>query len=90
MLSASRQAARRTPKQAGAPLVAKRFAHKELRFSNEGRQALLAGVEILEKAVSVTLGPKGRNVIIEQGKPPSFLRSPSSLSRALACSPEIF
>ncbi|ORY81793.1 chaperonin GroL [Leucosporidium creatinivorum] len=45
---------------------AARQAHKEIKFGNEGRTALLAGVEILAKAVSVTLGPKGRNVIIEQ------------------------
>jgi hypothetical protein len=40
--------------------------HKQVLFSNEGRQAMLRGVDILAKAVSVTLGPKGRNVIIEQ------------------------
>lgn len=40
--------------------------HKEVKFSNEGRQAMLKGVDVLAKAVSVTLGPKGRNVIIEQ------------------------
>ncbi|KAM0745585.1 chaperonin GroL [Meredithblackwellia eburnea MCA 4105] len=44
----------------------RRFAHKEILFGNQGRQALLAGVDVLAKAVSVTLGPKGRNVIIEQ------------------------
>ncbi|MBW0493865.1 hypothetical protein O181_033580 [Austropuccinia psidii MF-1] len=45
----------------------KRYAsHKEIKFSNEGRAAMLSGVDILAKAVSVTLGPKGRNVIIEQ------------------------
>lgn len=44
----------------------KRFAHKDIKFSNDGRAAMLAGVDILAKAVSVTLGPKGRNVIIEQ------------------------
>ncbi|KAH9818047.1 hypothetical protein DFH28DRAFT_1081082 [Melampsora americana] len=44
----------------------RRYAHKEIKFSNEGRAAMLAGVDILAKAVSVTLGPKGRNVIIEQ------------------------
>ncbi|GAA95409.1 uncharacterized protein L969DRAFT_92541 [Mixia osmundae IAM 14324] len=43
-----------------------RLAHKEIKFSNDGRAAMLAGVDILAKAVSVTLGPKGRNVIIEQ------------------------
>ncbi|GAA5952481.1 hypothetical protein JCM3765_001983 [Sporobolomyces pararoseus] len=56
---------RATPK-ATASLTARRFAHKELAFGNQGRQQLLAGVDILAKAVSVTLGPKGRNVIIEQ------------------------
>ncbi|SCZ88838.1 BZ3500_MvSof-1268-A1-R1_Chr2-1g04669 [Microbotryum saponariae] len=51
---------------ASGSLTTRRFAHKELMFGNQGRQALLAGVEVLAKAVSVTLGPKGRNVIIEQ------------------------
>lgn len=38
--------------------------HKEIQFGQEGRQALARGVDILAKAVAVTLGPKGRNVII--------------------------
>ncbi|WFD36608.1 chaperonin [Malassezia cuniculi] len=42
------------------------LAHKEVKFSNDGRTAMLAGVNLLANAVSVTLGPKGRNVIIEQ------------------------
>ena len=37
-----------------------------MKFGVEGRAALLKGVDILAKAVAVTLGPKGRNVIIEQ------------------------
>jgi chaperonin GroEL len=41
------------------------YAHKELKFGVEGRAALLAGVETLAKAVATTLGPKGRNVLIE-------------------------
>ncbi|KAF8544545.1 putative heat shock protein 60 [Trichophaea hybrida] len=41
------------------------YAHKELKFGVEGRQALLNGVDMLAKAVTVTLGPKGRNVLIE-------------------------
>ncbi|RUS21667.1 hypothetical protein BC937DRAFT_91905 [Endogone sp. FLAS-F59071] len=40
--------------------------HKELKFGVEGRAALLKGVDILAKAVAVTLGPKGRHVLIEQ------------------------
>jgi hypothetical protein len=49
-------------------IVARRgyAGHKELKFGVEGRASLLKGVDILAKAVAVTLGPKGRNVIIEQ------------------------
>ncbi len=36
-----------------------RGAHKEIKFSNEGRASILKGVDILADAVSVTLGPKG-------------------------------
>ncbi|KAG9236121.1 putative heat shock protein 60 [Amylocarpus encephaloides] len=45
-----------------------RFAHKplqELKFGVDARASLLTGVETLAKAVSTTLGPKGRNVLIE-------------------------
>ena len=36
-----------------------RGAHKEIKFSNEGRAGILKGVDVLANAVSVTLGPKG-------------------------------
>ena len=39
---------------------------KELRFGEEARELLLAGVDQLAEAVKSTLGPKGRNVIIEK------------------------
>src|ERR1700747_457348 len=39
---------------------------KELRFSEEARNAILRGVNTLANAVKVTLGPKGRNVVIEK------------------------
>src|SRR6266516_1064682 len=39
---------------------------KELRFSEEARSLLLAGVDQLAEAVKSTLGPKGRNVIMEK------------------------
>lgn len=42
------------------------MAAKELRFSEEARTAILNGVNILADAVKVTLGPKGRNVVIEK------------------------
>src|SRR3954452_14934894 len=39
---------------------------KELRFSEDARSAILIGVNVLANAVKVTLGPKGRNVVIEK------------------------
>lgn len=39
---------------------------KEVRFADEARQRMLAGVNVLAEAVKVTLGPKGRNVVLEK------------------------
>jgi len=39
---------------------------KELKFDQEARNAILEGVNILANAVKVTLGPKGRNVVLEK------------------------
>jgi chaperonin GroEL len=39
---------------------------KDVKFGDEGRAKMLKGVDTLADAVAVTLGPKGRNVIIEQ------------------------
>ena len=38
---------------------------KELKFDQEARNAILQGVNILADVVKVTLGPKGRNVVLE-------------------------
>ena len=42
------------------------MAAKEVRFSTDARQRMLNGVDMLANAVKVTLGPKGRNVVIEK------------------------
>jgi chaperonin GroEL len=42
------------------------MAAKEVRFDQQARDAILRGVDILANAVKVTLGPKGRNVILEK------------------------
>jgi len=42
------------------------MAAKQLLFDETARQKLLRGVELLSKAVKVTLGPKGRNVVIDK------------------------
>src|SRR5438552_940842 len=39
---------------------------KEVRFATEAREKMLRGVDILANAVRVTLGPKGRNVVLEK------------------------
>ncbi|MBO1021120.1 chaperonin GroEL [Methylobacterium sp. SD274] len=42
------------------------MAAKDVRFSVDAREKMLRGVELLASAVKVTLGPKGRNVVIEK------------------------
>jgi chaperonin GroEL len=42
------------------------MAAKEVRFSDDARQKMFAGVNILANAVKVTLGPKGRNVVLDK------------------------
>ncbi|OYY11784.1 MAG: chaperonin GroL [Rhizobiales bacterium 35-68-8] len=42
------------------------MAAKDVKFSGDAREKLLRGVDILANAVKVTLGPKGRNVVIEK------------------------
>ncbi len=42
------------------------MAAKEVKFNTDARTRMLAGIEILTNAVKVTLGPKGRNVILDK------------------------
>jgi chaperonin GroEL len=42
------------------------MAAKEIRFSSDARDRMLRGVDILNNAVKITLGPKGRNVVMEK------------------------
>ena len=42
------------------------MAAKDVRFSGDARERMLRGVDILADAVKVTLGPKGRNVVIDK------------------------
>ncbi len=42
------------------------MAAKDVRFSSDAREKMLRGVDILANAVKVTLGPKGRNVVIDK------------------------
>ena len=42
------------------------MAAKEVKFNGDARDRMLRGVEILANAVKVTLGPKGRNVVLDK------------------------
>src|ERR1700749_915412 len=42
------------------------MAAKDVKFSSDARDKILRGVETLANAVKVTLGPKGRNVVLEK------------------------
>ena len=48
---------------------------KQILFNEEARRALGNGVDALANAVKVTLGPKGRNVIIEKKFKSALLKS---------------
>ena len=39
---------------------------KDIQFSSDARSAMVRGVDILADTVKVTLGPKGRNVVLEK------------------------
>ncbi|KAL3831354.1 hypothetical protein ACJMK2_023107 [Sinanodonta woodiana] len=48
-----------------APCLSRAYA-KDIKFGNDARALMLQGVDLLADAVAVTMGPKGRNVILEQ------------------------
>lgn len=59
--------ARNSSQQIGGRLGwSRNYAAKDIRFGVEARALMLKGVEELADAVKVTMGPKGRNVVIEQ------------------------
>ncbi|BEI83624.1 hypothetical protein CcaverHIS002_0402280 [Cutaneotrichosporon cavernicola] len=68
MLAASRAALPRPHKLMQSASAAQRryMGSKDVVFGNDARQGMLKGVDTLAKAVSATLGPKGRTVIIAQ------------------------
>jgi chaperonin GroEL len=49
-----------------APYVHRNASGKVVKFGVEGRQLILQGIDMLADAVQVTLGPKGRNAILDQ------------------------
>ncbi len=51
---------------------------KQLLFEEDARHALMRGIDALADAVKITLGPKGRNVVLDKkfGAPTSSTRLP--------------
>ncbi|XP_038720329.1 chaperonin CPN60-2, mitochondrial [Tripterygium wilfordii] len=66
-LASKSRVVRTSAQQVGSRLNCSRnYAAKDIRFGVEARALMLRGVEELADAVKVTMGPKGRNVVIEQ------------------------
>ncbi len=60
---------------------------KEVKFSDDARQRMLAGVNTLANAVKVTLGPKGRNVVIDKSfGAPTITKDGVSVAREIELS----
>src|ERR1700684_1568301 len=60
------------------------MAAKEVRFSDDARQRMFRGVNVLANAVSATLGPKGRNALIEKSYgAPTITKDGVSVAKAI-------
>jgi chaperonin GroEL (HSP60 family) len=60
------------------------MAHKEIKYNSEARSALEAGVDAVANAVKVTLGPKGRYVVLDKKFGATW---PATARRPRRCSP---
>jgi chaperonin GroEL len=49
--------------------------NKELKFGSESREEIMKGVDLIANAVKATLGPRGRNVVIEQSKTTGLMQN---------------
>ncbi|KAI5400349.1 hypothetical protein KIW84_065294 [Lathyrus oleraceus] len=66
-LASKARIARTSTHQIGSRVAwSRNYAAKEIKFGVDARALMLKGVEELAEAVKVTMGPKGRNVVIEQ------------------------
>lgn len=64
--------------------ISKRCYAKEVRFGPDVRSLMLQGVDILADAVAVTMGPKGRNVILEQSfGPPKITKDGVTVAKGI-------
>src|SRR5688500_1055222 len=60
------------------------MAHKELKFNEDARRSLEVGVNVVADAVKVTLGPKGRYVVLDKKfGPPTITNDGVSIAREI-------
>jgi len=60
------------------------MAAKDVLFANDARQKMLKGVNLLADAVKVTLGPKGRNVVLDKSYgAPTITKDGVSVAKAI-------
>ena len=60
------------------------MAAKQLLFDEEARRALMRGVDSLANAVKVTLGPRGRNVVIDKKfGPPTIINDGVTIAKEI-------
>jgi len=63
------------------------MAAKDIRVSSDARERMLRGIEILAEAVRVTLGPKGRNVVIDKSfGPPRITKDGVTVAKEIELS----
>eukprot|EP00475_Leptophrys_vorax_P016531 TRINITY_DN22991_c0_g1_i2.p1 TRINITY_DN22991_c0_g1~~TRINITY_DN22991_c0_g1_i2.p1 ORF type:complete len:664 (-),score=77.52 TRINITY_DN22991_c0_g1_i2:292-2091(-) len=60
-----------------------RAAAREILFDNASRSAMLAGIDKLADAVGVTLGPRGRNVVLDEFGMPKVINDGVTIARAI-------
>ncbi|KAL8100052.1 hypothetical protein AgCh_032349 [Apium graveolens] len=63
--------------------LAVRAAAKEIEFDQKSRAALQSGIEKLAKAVRLTLGPRGRNVVLDEFGTPKVVNDGVTIARAI-------
>uniref|UniRef100_N1QYQ2 Putative RuBisCO large subunit-binding protein subunit alpha, chloroplastic n=1 Tax=Aegilops tauschii TaxID=37682 RepID=N1QYQ2_AEGTA len=73
----------RSPKNGRSARLVVRADAKEIAFDQKSRAALQAGVEKLASAVGVTLGPRGRNVVLDEYGNPKVVNDGVTIARAI-------
>lgn len=75
---------RRVPVRGWVSQALRRHYAKDIRFGPDVRAAMLQGVDVLADAVAVTMGPKGRNVILEQSwGPPKITKDGVTVAKGI-------